>query len=266
MSSPVNADAGGLNLFDCNCAVGPQRVPQPGAPETADALLAEMDRLGVAEALVYHSVARCYSPVEGNAALAQELKAQPRLRPCWVIVPHHAGEMPRPRDMVKQMLDSGVRAARVFPDEHFFFIEPWCFGETLEALAEARIPLLVDWGKGHWSEALRGWNAIQQVCQAFPELPLVVVREGIAIDRFVGALLRRAPGLCVEISYYMGHRALETFVGRFGARRLLFGTGMPFYDPAQPIGMLLTGGLETDDVRDIAGDNLRRLLAAAGSP
>ena len=262
MSSPVSADARGLNLFDCNCAVGPQRAPQPGAPETAPALLAEMDRLAIAQALVYHSVARCYSPAEGNALLLEEIAKEPRLRPCWVIVPHHAGEMPRPREMVKRMLDNGVRAARVFPDEHFFFIEPWCFGETLEALAEAQIPLLVDWGKGHWSDALRGWNAIQQVCEAFPELPLVVLREGMAVDRFAGALLRRAPGLAIEISYYMGHRALETFANRFTAQRLLFGTGMPFYDPAQPIGMLLTSGLSSEDMHAVAGGNLRRLLAA----
>lgn len=259
---PVPADARNLGLFDCNCMIGPSRTPQPGAPESVSDLLVEMDRLGIAEALVYHSVARWYSPTDGNAALLQELKGNPRLHPCWVVVPHHAGEMPSPADLVKQMLDAGVRAARVFPEEHFFFLEPWCFGETLAALAEARIPLLVDWGKRHWSEALRGWPAIQQVCEAFPQLPVIVVREGIAVDRFVGALIARHQKLFLETSYYMGHRALETFVGRFGAERLLFGTGMPLYDPSEPIGMLLTSGLNGDAARSIAGGNLRRLLNA----
>jgi predicted TIM-barrel fold metal-dependent hydrolase len=242
--------------------IGPSRAPQPGAPESVPDLLFEMDRLGIAEALVYHSAARWYSPAEGNAALLQEVGGNPRLHPCWVIVPHHAGEMPSPPELVKQMLDAGVRAARVFPEEHFFFLEPWCFGDTLAALAEARIPLLVDWGKRHWSEALRGWPAIQQVCEAFPELPLVVLREGIAVDRFVGALIERHPGLFLETSYYMGHRALETFVGRFGPERLLFGTSMPLYDPSEPIGMLLTSGLSEDAARSIAGGNLRRILNA----
>lgn len=266
MILPVKTDAADLQLFDCNCMIGPSRTPQPGAPETASALLAEMDRLGIAEVLVYHSVARSYSPAEGNEMLLKEVKGQPRLHPCWVLVPHHAGEMPEPAELVRQMLDNGVRAARVFPDEHFFFIEPWCFGETLAALADARIPLLVDWGKQHWSEGLRGWPAIRQVCESFPGLPLIVVREGIAIDRFVGALISRHTALCLEISYYMGHRALETFVNRFGAERLLFGTGMPMYDPAEPIGMLLTSGLSEDALRAIAGENLRRMVAAVKAP
>lgn len=262
----MSAEARGLNLFDCNCMVGPSRTPQPGAPDSVPALLAEMDRLEIAEALVYHSIARAYSPAEGNEILLQEIKNQPRLHPCWVIVPHHAGEMPEPRDLVSQMLDRGVRAARVFPDEHFFFIEPWCFGETLAALADARMPLLVDWGKGHWSDALRGWTAIHQVCQAFPELPLVVMREGAAIDRFAGALIAEHPALFLEISYYVGHRALETFVSRFGPKRLLFGTGIPFYDPALAVGVVLTSSLTVIHARSIAGDNLRALLAAVRSP
>lgn len=246
--------------------IGPTRTPQPGAPDSVPALLKEMDRLGIEEALVYHSLARYCSAAEGNAALMREIQGQDRLHPCWVLVPHHAGEMPPPHDLVKQMADAGVRAARVFPDEHLFFIEPWCFGETLAALAEARIPLFVDWGKQHWSEALRGWPAVREVLESFPGLPVVAVREGMAIDRVVGALLERYPGLSLDTSYYMGHRALDTFVSRHGGARLLFGTGMPFYDPSEPIGMLLASDLSADALHSVAGDNLRRMLAAVKSP
>lgn len=251
---------GDLGLFDCNCMLGPQRAPQPGAPATVTELLAEMDRLGIAEALVYHSHARYEGPAAGNARLLEEIAGQPRLHPCWVLVPRHAGELPAGDELLDAMRAAGVRAARVFPDEHFFSLDPWCFGDTLAALAEAHVPLIVDWGKTHWSQALRGWESMQRVAAAYPELPLIPVREGMAIDRFVGALIEQGPGLHLEVSYYNGHRAIETFVANYGVGRLLFGTGLPFFDPALAIGIVATAGLPAAQAQAIAGGNLRRLL------
>lgn len=46
----------------------------------------------------------------------------------------------------------------------------------------------------------------------------------------------------------------------FGVDRLVFGTGLPLYDPRLPIGGLLFSGLSEVDMKSIAGDNLRKLL------
>src|SRR5688572_28948638 len=98
-------------LFDCKCLLGRRSIHTPlGMPATADELLAEMDRLGIAEALVYHGMALDGHPYEGNQRLLREIAAHPRLHPCWVLLPT-AGEMPPPGELVAQMRARGVRAA-----------------------------------------------------------------------------------------------------------------------------------------------------------
>ena len=76
-----------LGLFDVNCRLGPADFTVSGAPATAAALLAEMDRLGIAEALVYHANAAGYSPASGNPDLVKEICGNSRLSGCWVLMP-----------------------------------------------------------------------------------------------------------------------------------------------------------------------------------
>lgn len=55
----------GVRPFDCNVMLGPTNTERVPSFRTAEALLAEMDRVGIAEALVYASQARmAQHPVE----------------------------------------------------------------------------------------------------------------------------------------------------------------------------------------------------------
>ncbi|MBM3459064.1 MAG: hypothetical protein FJX77_11105, partial [Armatimonadetes bacterium] len=117
-----------MRLFDANRMLGrrsiythlpPRGVPAAEAPEgvTVPELLRELDREGIAEALVYHAMAVDGHPWEGNRRLMAEIQGQPRLHPCWVLLPT-TGEMPAPRELVAQMRQEGVRAARLCPLRH----------------------------------------------------------------------------------------------------------------------------------------------------
>ena len=53
---------------------------------------------------------------------------------------------------------------------------------------------------------------------------------------------------------------MEEIAGRFGHERLLFGTGMPVYDPGGPLGLLMGAQISQDQRADMAGNSLRRLL------
>ena len=49
----------------------------------------------------------------------------------------------------------------------------------------------------------------------------------------------------------------------FGAERLIFGTGMPEYAPGPAVTLITYSGLDEEAKRQVAGDNLRRLLRLA---
>lgn len=249
--------------FDCNVMLGPTSTRLGGAFSTPGALIAEMDRLGIAEALVHHALSKELHAPTGNAALLMETEAEPRLHPCWVLLPIETGELGEedPEGFVQSMLGQGVRAARVFPTIHRFNLAEWCIGGLLCALERYRVPLFLDFDVKNWADPSTDWDAVYQVCRDHPELPVIVVHESIAAPRRLYPLWRRVDNLYLETVYYQVHRGFHDIAERFGPERVLFGTGMPMSDPGPPLAMALYSEISDTDKELVLGGNLRRLLA-----
>jgi hypothetical protein len=255
------AGAGQVSLFDANVLVGPLPRQPAGAPEDVAALLATMDEFGIARALVTHSYAKWHDPAEGNVRLVCELAGEPRLVPCWVVLPAATGEVPPEGEQVARLLDAGARAARLCPLAHRLSLEPWEVGALLEALAARRVPVLLDCDNVHWSEP-RPWRFIEWAARAYPDLPLVLLREPQAGLRTLLPLLERCSNVVVETSYFQAHDGIAFLVERFGPHRLVFGTGLPVFDPGLAVTGLTYAGLSAGALAAVAGGTLEELLGA----
>jgi hypothetical protein len=255
-----DADTGRLEVFDANALVGPLPRRPPGAPEDVEALCRVMDGYGIDRALVAHTYAKWHVPPAGNAMLTREIAGNARLAPCRVVLPAATGEAPPEEEQVARLLAAGGRAARLCPVAHRLALEPWEVDRLLGALAERRVPLLLDMDNVHWSEA-RPWRFVEWACRTFPLLPVVLLREPQANLRTLYALLDRAPNLVVETSYFQAHDGIAEVVERWGAGRLVFGTGLPLWDPALPVTGLTYAGLATADLAAVAGGTLRALMS-----
>lgn len=103
-----------LRLFDSCMTLG--RVIRPGPFEsvTRDNILRVMDRYCIEEALVHEFHARTVYPREhGNRRLLEEIPGIPRLHPAWVVEPPVAPGRKAAEVLVREMLESGVKAARL---------------------------------------------------------------------------------------------------------------------------------------------------------
>jgi predicted TIM-barrel fold metal-dependent hydrolase len=251
-----------LRLFDGNCQLGVSEFTVSGAPASVAELTTEMDNRGIAESLIYHSLASNYSPRVGNPLLVTEISADPRLHGCWVVLPHHTGELESAKFLVGAALEAGIRAMRMFPARHRFLLSDWSVNELLEELNEHRMPLFLDYDRTHWAQKVVDYDSVFRICNAFPELPLVLVREAIGSSRYLYPLLEKFDNLHLEISYYQSPCGLEDVSKRFGVNHLLFGSGLPTYEAGPVIAMLLCSEISSEERRMIAGDNLRGLLRA----
>ncbi|NIQ80639.1 MAG: hypothetical protein GTN93_21610, partial [Anaerolineae bacterium] len=141
----------GLTFFDCNTQLGRYGVKHPEAFTTAEELASEMAYSGIAEALAYHSMSKEYAPTVGNEMLLQEIRGEP-IHACWVVMPHHTGEMPPPDDLLVEMKEKEVRALRAFPVRHQFRLADWCSGGLLDMVETNRIPFFLDLDQTNWDE------------------------------------------------------------------------------------------------------------------
>ena len=100
------------------------------------------------------------------------------------------------------------------------------------------------------------------ICTLFPELRVVLVGTTYGIDRWLYPLLRKHPNIYVCLGHvYIPAWGPMRFVESFGAKRLLFGSGLPTYTPGGLITHVTYADLPDADKEDIFHGNLERLLS-----
>jgi len=254
-----------LSFFDCNTFIGKSARPWPRSFHKKDELLSEMDRFGIDEAIVFHIAARDVHFTTGNELLMKEIDGEDRLHGSWVLPLHHAVEVPEPGETIKTMVESGVKAVRIYaPVYSSYMVEPWACGQLFEALQRHRVPVLLPNSEiGRFpDEKVVGFSAqnIYDLCRRYPELPFIVVKANYSSMRIIYPMLRDCPNLHLEISYWTAHRGLEFVCKNFGAGRMVFGTGMPMNNPGAALMMVRYEDISETDRQLIAGKNLTKML------
>jgi predicted TIM-barrel fold metal-dependent hydrolase len=244
-----------LSYYDCNCSIGRAGYPLLLDIPDVEGLKKEMAAAGVERALVSHALARLGDPVLGNSRLMAEIAGDPDLDPVWFLLPHHTGEMPPPRRLLEELKAGRVRAVRMDPGraQHGFSLAAWCAGELVEALDQARLPLMLD-------AELVTWDEVQELLDRHPGLPVIMANCSYRHNRFLYPLFERYANLYVETSRFLGAGTIEDVVRRFGSRPLLFGTNMPQYTGTAAVGRLAYAEIEPADKDAVAGGNLRRMV------
>ncbi len=258
--TPSLTEGPSLDFFDCNIGFGrpmnrSTTAHQP-PPATAAELLAELDRAGIREALVWHAAQRDIGPVDGNSVLADALRGAARLHGCWVFLPPQTRELGSVDDYFATAARAGIRAFRAFPNLHRYLFREEVIGALVARLERSGAPLLVRVDD-------IGWDPLYNLLAAFPRLTLILCNMGPwNNDRLFRPLLDRYPRVCVETSGHITDGGIEALVKDYGAGRLLFGSGFPDSYLGSMMLALARAEISEADKQAIAGDNLRRILNA----
>ncbi|TMR99719.1 amidohydrolase family protein [Nonomuraea basaltis] len=239
-------------LIDADAMLGRHPRRDVGGGTVAE-LLAAMDRVGIAEAVVGNTTSWLHDPARGNRELLALVDGQPRLSPCWVMLPDTCGETGGAAGFADTAVASGVRAVRAFPRDHGYDLAGTDTAAVLAALESVRLPLLLDAGQITWA-------AVERISCDHPGLRIVVGGAGYRMLRQIAGVLGRTAYVSVGLADLSSHLGLEWLAERFGAGRLVFGTGAPYRDPAEAVTRLLWSELGEAEVAAIGAGNLRRLL------
>ncbi len=246
-------------LFDANCALGMVSQPGPaGVFLTAEELLEHQAPYGITRALPFHTLALEEHPATGNAKLLPAIEGHAALQPSWIALPHHTGEFPDPATLLAEARSAGVRALRLFPDDHKYPVDDWMLGDFFAAVA-GQVPLFWHIARLDTPTA----RDIYRVCSAYPRLQVVVSDVDKSIPRLITPLLRQLPNLWLETGGFRTYRGIEFLAGAVGADRLIFGTRLPWQSVGGPHAELQYARLEPAVRAQIGAHNLDRLLATA---
>ncbi|MFI7633631.1 amidohydrolase family protein [Nonomuraea sp. NPDC049400] len=197
----------------------------------------EMGRLGIDRACVTHTLSLYSDPRAGNEALLA--LDDPRLIPVPVVVPGETGEE-----------SHGAGMIRLCPERHRFDLTG---PHALRCLAALGLPMAIDLDETSPAQ-------LRHLAELLPDLPILVLNPGYRRLRALAELMTEAPNVRAEIGTVNTQGGVEWLAARFGAERLVFGTGAPVSDDCGPRFLLDHLDLPPEDVERIAAGTLEELL------
>lgn len=245
-----------MKFLDCNCFVGTPIHRHIWSPVDAGTLVREMDKADIERSLVWHIAQFDLHPSVGNDLLLRDIEPlRNRLVPCLAIPCPHTGEMGDMDEWFGRALSSGVRAMRICQPRGSYLVRPEVVGGIVQKLLHHQIPLMYSIERGG------NWIELYDLLKAFPDLRIIISDVGVwPADRMFRPLMDLYPNVHVEISEYFVPGGLEANVQRYGAGRLLYGSGFPACYHGALMLLVAHAKISQADKAAIAGGNLQRLI------
>lgn len=248
-------------LFDANGSFGKPATGGSDFP-TISARLAHMDRLGISRALVWNTEALQHNATASNRKLLDEIAATPgapdRIVPSLTFSPLMVYERDGIAALRRQMDEGRTRALRLANT----------FGRVTLMQCEPVVREVRD-RKPFITLAARSTPTqdILDFTDLFPDIPVIITTAMWPDGIGVLDLMSRRRNVLLEISWWHTWDGVGLVARRFGAERVVFGTGSRSHAGAA-IAALARAGLPAADCALIAHGNLDRLtgLTTAARP
>jgi predicted TIM-barrel fold metal-dependent hydrolase len=237
-----------MRIIDAATCIGTR--PEDERVLDVAALLQEMDRAGVAEALCTHFCALRYHARTGNAALEELCRKEPRLHPVAIINPAPYRGV---AEEIARCAQEGFAGFRFVPHAQGWSLESEPFHAALEAVATTGLPSAVE---------LSASGDATRLARIVEGLGVPVVLANITYSTLGEAVIvmKRHTTLYLEAHRLVTPGVVELLVAELGVERLLFASGAPFWEIVPTLSMIREADLSEDAKCAILGENARQLF------
>lgn len=224
---------------------------------TTEQMIGTMDECGVRLLVFSHHEALLVPEIGNRSTLAAARRFPDRLRAYCTINPNYP-------DLVEAELASFETNRDVYvgfkfhPQLHDVALSDERYRPAWEYADGRRLLLLTHtWG----GSPVCGPDQIRKVAERYPNVRLLLGHSVHGDWDAAVALARDFPNVFLELTALFDDRGvLEKFAAEAGSERMLFGTDLPWFDPHQAVGALLSAHLSDDDLHNIYHRNAEKLL------
>jgi predicted TIM-barrel fold metal-dependent hydrolase len=157
----------------------------------------------------------------------------------------------------------GFRGVRLYPQHHSYHLLFESFVDVILEDAAARgwpvlLPLriIMNWGMPSLDPSV-----MQAIVTRHPRVRWILAGVNYLYElQMAVSLMQRYETVHLETSCIMGYSAIEKTVQRCGQHHLLFGSGMPWQEPAAGLSKITHARISTAAQELILGGNLLRLI------
>jgi predicted TIM-barrel fold metal-dependent hydrolase len=232
--------------------------PRPDAP----AMVRTMDECGVRMLAFAHHMA-LFAPDLGNRLSVEAVRQFPeRLRAYCAVNPNYPELLEADLAALEAdptLIPEVYLGFKFLPDYHGIALTDERYRPAWEyANARELLILTHTWG----GSAFDGPAVVREVARRYPRVKLLLGHSCHGEWDAAVALAHDFDNVYLELTALFDDRGiLEKFVREAGSERMLFGTDLPWFDPHQAVGALLSADISDDDRHNICHRNAERLLA-----
>lgn len=251
MRSPVG-------IIDCHGHLGVQ-PDFPAYKRDPDDMVRVLDLLNIDVLAITSIRACCNDCPRGNAEVAEVLKKYPaRFRGYVTVNPQPAGEALAELERWNEFHQPPL--IKIHPDLHKYPVHGRGYRPVWDYANQTRAIVLVHTWE---SDPNCGPLLLAPVAREFPRARIILGHSGVTWRGYEQAMdaAENATNLYLDISGSQSHRTiLEHAVARVGSERILFGSDMPYLEPAVALGRVLTARISDASKENMLCTNFRGLL------
>jgi len=245
-----------LKFFDVNVYIGKRMDDRCNICISGKQLIQKMQSLNIEKAMVYHILQRDGHPEVGNETLINDISDKPQLYGILTGMPFQTDELKR--FDFKELQEKRITGFNLFPKKHNYLLNRITLEDFVSELEYRRFPLLLDIMSGFSV----GWQDVYSLLSDFPNLTCILCNLGIwNTDRYTWPLLEKFPHVYLESSLLsLNEGSLEETVKRFGAEKIVFGSGYPERYMEAAILQIVYSEISEEDKEKIAYKNIERII------
>lgn len=247
----------GYDIFDMHGHLG--RFGFTIANLDPAALVADLNRMGVAAIVCSHVQTVSTETTRGNDIVAEAMRAFPG-RILGYVTLHPACDVTTTTHEVEHRLDAGFIGIKLHRSNGYSYTDAG-YEPTLALANERRLPVLLH----TWGEAC-DFAETDILAERWPEAIFILAHAvGLApaLEGYT-AVVRRHANVYLDTAMSRSPRGLlERYVEAVGVERIVYGSDALFYSAGPQIGKIVGARLSDAAKRAIFGGNARRILARA---
>ena len=241
-------------VLDIHCHMGPT-IGVFSCDPTPRGVVATMDRYGIRKAVISHLSGLGADYVKGNDWVMDAIREYPdRYIGYCVINPHYPDEACA--ELERCFAHDAMRGIKLHASFHKCLLSDKGYRPVFEFAARRKLFILAHTWTGEEVETFG------RLAGEYPSVPMIMGHCG-------GPNMRRAVELIACHDNLYGDIVLsaategnvEWLVSKVGAKKILFGSDMPFFCASHLLARVAMAHITEDEKKDILGRNMQRILA-----
>ncbi len=240
--------------IDINNEIGKRsNIINPIIPYNVNDCVINHKRIGIDLCLAVSAMAKTYSVLVGNKEIINVCKDNDYIEPICTLYPGIDYDVENIHEYFGKLLSSSIKG--IYLDlSRLFVFNPSLFKSIFSFSEKSNLPIMVEW------DQIDDKNTFFKMIKEYRKLKIIILNVNWAFKKYIFEYMKTNKNLYICMNGFIYQNMIEDVCDAFSSKRLLFGSGYPYYDIGSLKAMLEYSNISEEEKDDISHKNAIKLF------